>query len=54
MEQKTLDRINELARKARVKPLSPEELAEQQQLRRTYIDAYKASLRAHLEHIKKK
>lgn len=53
MEQAKLDRINELARKAKQQPLTPDELEEQQQLRRAYIDAYKNSLRAHLEHIKK-
>lgn len=45
-------RINELARKARSEGLSAEEAAEQQELRRRYIDAVKASLRGHLEHIR--
>lgn len=53
MEQAKLDRINELARKARNEALTPDEQEEQQRLRREYIDAYKDSLRAHLEHIKK-
>jgi uncharacterized protein YnzC (UPF0291/DUF896 family) len=52
MEQKKIDRINELARKAKEGELTPLEKEEQQLLRREYIDAYKASLRAHLEHIK--
>lgn len=52
MEQKKIDRINELARKAKEAELTPEELEEQSLLRREYIDAYKANLRAHLEHIK--
>lgn len=52
MEQKKIDRINELARKAKELGLTDAEQEEQQCLRREYIDAYKASLRAHLEHIK--
>ena len=49
--QATIDRINELARKSRTaEGLTEEEKAEQQKLRREYIDAYKASLRNELEH----
>lgn len=44
-------RINALARKSREVGLTPEEQAEQQQLRRAYVDAVKNSLRSHLEHI---
>lgn len=43
-------RINELARKAKQGPLTPEELTERDQLRRIYIDAVKASLVGQLEH----
>ena len=50
MEQKKIDRINELARKARTpEGLTPEELAERDSLRREYIDAVKASLTAQLD-----
>lgn len=49
MEQKKIDRINELARKARTEALTPAELAERDQLRREYIDAVKASLVGQLE-----
>lgn len=49
MEQTKLDRINELARKAKTGSLTEAEQQEQQQLRREYIDAYKASLRAQLD-----
>lgn len=50
MEQKKLDRINELARKSRTEEgLTEEEKAEQALLRREYIDSFKASLRAQLE-----
>ena len=42
-------RINELARKAKVEPLTEEELAERDKLRRIYIDSVKANLVGHLE-----
>ena len=44
-------RINALAKKSREVGLSPEELEEQKQLRRAYVDAVKNSLRTHLNHI---
>ncbi len=49
MEQKKIDRINELARKAKTVGLTDEELAERDVLRREYIDSYKASLVGQLE-----
>lgn len=49
MEQKLIDRINELARAAKVRELTEEEKAEQQRLRAEYIKAYRASLRSILE-----
>ena len=49
MEQKLIDRINELARKEKAEGLSEEEKSEQAQLRREYITAYRASLRGILE-----
>lgn len=42
-------RINELAKKAKTGTLTPEELAERDQLRRIYIDSVKASLIGNLE-----
>lgn len=42
-------RINELARKAKQGPLTPEELAERDKLRRIYIDSVKANLTGQLE-----
>ena len=42
-------RINELARKAKTGPLTPEELAERDKLRRIYIDSVKANLVGQLE-----
>ena len=50
MEQAKIDRINELARKAKTpEGLTPEETAERDALRREYIDAHKQSLARHLE-----
>ena len=48
--QKEIDRINELARKAKTaEGLTAEELAERDVLRRAYIDSMKASLVGHLD-----
>ena len=49
MEQKKIDRINELAHKAKAGGLTPAEIAERDQLRREYIAAVKASLVGQLE-----
>ena len=50
MEQKKIDRINELARKSKTpEGLTEAEKAEQTVLRREYIDSVKASLVGHLE-----
>ena len=49
MEQKKIDRINALARKAKAEGLTPEEIAERDVLRREYIDSYKRSLVAQLD-----
>lgn len=50
--QEMIDRINELARKAKgPEGLTPEEAEEQQTLRRAYIDAFKANLRSQLDQI---
>lgn len=51
IDQKTIDRINELAHKSKTpEGLTEEEKAEQQTLRQAYIEAYRASLRETLEH----
>ena len=42
-------KINELARAAKTRELTPEELAERDRLRRIYIDSVKANLVGHLE-----
>jgi uncharacterized protein YnzC (UPF0291/DUF896 family) len=49
MDQKKIDRINELARLAKQRELTAEEQAERAVLRREYIDAYTANLRATLD-----
>lgn len=49
MEQKKIDRINELARKSKTVGLTEEEMAEQAALRREYVAAVKASLTAQLD-----
>lgn len=42
--QEKIDRINELARKAKGVGLTESEAAEQKSLRREYVDAFKTSL----------
>ncbi len=49
MEQKKIDRINELAKKAREGGLTPKEEAERARLRTEYVEAYRRSLRQQLE-----
>lgn len=49
MDQNKIDRINELARLAKTRALTPEETAERQTLREEYIQAYRASLMAQLD-----
>lgn len=49
MNQTQIDRINELARKARAEGLTPEESTERDELRRQYVAAVKASLTKHLD-----
>ncbi len=49
MEQSRIDRINELARLAKERPLTEEELAERDALRKEYIAAWRESTIAVLE-----
>jgi len=51
MEQKKIDRINELAHKQKAEGLNEEEIAEQKKLRKEYIESYKQSLMAQLNSI---
>jgi uncharacterized protein YnzC (UPF0291/DUF896 family) len=46
-----LNRINELARKAKTEGLTAEEKVEQEKLRKEYIAAYRASLRSQLDNM---
>ena len=52
MDQKKIDRINELARKAKVQELTPEETEERARLRAEYVAAYKRNLVATLESVR--
>lgn len=49
MEQKKIDRINELAHLAKERELTTEEQEERAILRREYIDSFKRSLVSQLE-----
>lgn len=51
MNQEKIDRINELAHKSKESGLTDEELSEQAELRREYIEDFKANLRAQLDSI---
>lgn len=50
MEQNLIQRINELARKAKTSGLSPEEKEEQTQLRNQYRAEFRRNLTDQLEH----
>lgn len=50
MEQSRIDRINELARKAKTVGLTEEEIQERDVLRREYVAAVRENLRAQLDH----
>lgn len=49
MEQTKIDRINELAKKAKTVGLTPEEDAERAQLRQEYLAAVRQNLLAQLD-----
>ena len=49
MEQKKIDRINELAKLAKERELTDEEKVERAALRQEYVQAMKASLKAQLD-----
>lgn len=49
MEESKINRINELAKKAKTEGLTDEEKAEQKNLRLEYVNSFKANLIAQLE-----
>ena len=49
MDQKKIDRINELARKAKAEGLTEAEAVERAALRREYIDSVVGNLKGHLD-----
>ena len=51
MDQKKIDRINELARKAKTEGLTEAEAVERAALRREYIDSVVGNLRQELDHM---
>lgn len=51
MEQSKIDRINQLARKAKTVGLTEEEQAERAVLRREYIDSMVVSLKSNLDNV---
>jgi uncharacterized protein YnzC (UPF0291/DUF896 family) len=51
MEQKKIDRINELAHIAKQRGLTNEEAAERHQLRQEFLEDFRASFRQQLERI---
>ena len=51
MDQKKIDRINQLAKLAKERKLTAEEQAERTALREEYIAAFRGNLEAHLKSI---
>ena len=49
MKQEHIDRINELAKKAKTEELTTEETEERDALRKAYIADFRASLQSHLD-----
>ena len=52
LEKSRLDRINELAKKAKTDGLTEEEKAEQAQLRKEYIEKFRENFKGQLKQIK--
>ncbi len=51
LDQKRMDRINELAKKKKTVGLTEEETAEQQELRQAYLKVFRESFRNQLENV---
>ncbi|ASI35048.1 MULTISPECIES: DUF896 domain-containing protein [Exiguobacterium] len=52
LSQEQLDRINELANKSKVEPLTEAETAEQKELRTAYLEAFRGSFKNQMMGIK--
>ena len=52
MEREKIERINELARKKKTIGLTPMELEEQAQLRRQYLDEFRANMEETLKRVR--
>lgn len=52
LTKEKLDRINHLAKKSKTDGLTEEEKAEQQQLRKEYIEKFRENFKGHLKRIK--
>lgn len=52
LSKEKLERINALAKKSRESGLTPEEKAEQHQLRQEYLTAFRGGMRNHIEGLK--
>jgi uncharacterized protein YnzC (UPF0291/DUF896 family) len=52
LSEEKMNRINELARKAKETTLSTKEKEEQQQLRKEYLAAFRSGMRHHIEGMK--
>jgi uncharacterized protein YnzC (UPF0291/DUF896 family) len=50
--EETIERINELARKAKADGLTDEEIDERNELRKKYIEAFKGNLKMQLDSIR--
>ena len=51
MDKKLIDRINQLSRKSKAEGLSPEEKAEQQDLRKEYLTEFRSNFRQQLDNV---
>lgn len=51
MKDEDIVRINELAKKAKIEPLTPEEKQEQSELRKAYIASFRQNLKDVLDRI---
>lgn len=51
MNKELIDRINYLAKKSREEALTPQEIAEQKELRQLYLQQFRKNFRRQLENI---